>query len=733
MNTSIIKDWQQGILTLFSYVLIALALSYLFMRDILFNLNSVQLDRSGDGFKNYFAFAYQYNHGEGLWFEGMQYPYGDLLSFADGQPIIYQLFSLLKSIGIDITGHELFVVQSLPILGIILGGFILHKIMRLYDQSNLWSFVVVTACLGLSPQIFRFNSHFALAYMFCFPLVWYMLIKSEREKISKVVLVVVLSALLLIYGFIHPYHLLICAVFLLAYFGVKLLVKKFDWHVALSAIIPIILFLTITNAQDIYDDRTMNPWGSWLYKTEAPDFLPFYGWFSRIFDNILPLRTDYTEGYVYLGILVFVVPSLFTSTFAKKDIVIEKLSKELYLFISASVLVLMFAMGIHLYLTDNKINDWIPTLKHFRSLGRFSWPFYYIAFISLAIYFNNILKATNSKYIKWGLLSFVLIFWFLDVYKYTAFFNRKIEHYKAPNELYQNTRLLDALKTSNLTEDNFQGIIPLPISTEGAEKFNPRDNWFVKTEVIPFSFQTGIPFVGAYMSRTSLSRILKQYQLSCSPYIQKEALEDCASEKDFLIVVHKDEEKQFEDILNRAYFISETEENKLYGISIDSLSETKTIAVPDSISQPIYYDNFDNENQGMLSNGSLSANGETIIQDIKADSLDNINLMFSIWYRIDPDKSNVPLFSIRCLDVDGNIVQKDDYNDKSTFRFEVIGNWVQIKKELRIAKNTSTIRWIVNAEHLSLDHALVTSENDLFYKELGNDFAMMNHIIGKKE
>ena len=54
------------------------------MGNILFKLNEVQMDRSGDGFKNYFAFAWQYKHEDGLFFEGMQYPYGDLLAYADG-------------------------------------------------------------------------------------------------------------------------------------------------------------------------------------------------------------------------------------------------------------------------------------------------------------------------------------------------------------------------------------------------------------------------------------------------------------------------------------------------------------------------------------------------------------------------------------------------------------------------------------------------------------------------
>ena len=108
-----------------SYILIPVAyliggffILYHMMGNILFRLNDIQLDRSGDGFKNYFAFAWQYKNEDGLFFRGMQYPYGDLLAYADGQPLISLLFVGLKKIGVDLSGYELFIVQGIPILGL---------------------------------------------------------------------------------------------------------------------------------------------------------------------------------------------------------------------------------------------------------------------------------------------------------------------------------------------------------------------------------------------------------------------------------------------------------------------------------------------------------------------------------------------------------------------------------------------------------------------------------------
>ena len=93
------------------------------MGNLLFDLNNMQLDRSGDGFKNYFAFAYQYNHGDFSWFTGMQYPYGDLLSYADGQPALLILFKFLKSIGIKNVdfGSNVTIIEPVNLYGCSIG------------------------------------------------------------------------------------------------------------------------------------------------------------------------------------------------------------------------------------------------------------------------------------------------------------------------------------------------------------------------------------------------------------------------------------------------------------------------------------------------------------------------------------------------------------------------------------------------------------------------------------
>ena len=75
------KNWKGLILT----VTISLAFLLTFYGNILSSPNSVLFTADGDGIKNYYTYAYHikndssFNH-----FEGMNYPYGELVVYTDG-------------------------------------------------------------------------------------------------------------------------------------------------------------------------------------------------------------------------------------------------------------------------------------------------------------------------------------------------------------------------------------------------------------------------------------------------------------------------------------------------------------------------------------------------------------------------------------------------------------------------------------------------------------------------
>jgi hypothetical protein len=717
----------------FFYLLGGFFIVYHMMGDILFRLNEVQLDRSGDGFKNYFAFAWQYKHEDGLFFRGMQYPYGDMLAYADGQPLMTILCIGLKKIGLDLSGYELLIVQGLPILSMAAGFYFLHKIIRYYKVPQWWSVITVISCIMLSPQIFRFNAHFALAYLFCFPSIWYLYVRYERKKIHALLFILTTSMLLFLYAYLHPYHLLIACSFLVGIFIIQLLFRRFDWPIIIAGLLPIAMYLIINHITDPYIDRPQNPWGAWHYKTELGDLMPFYGWFSQLFSSVGSFRSVYHEGYSYLGILLFLFPILFIYKKIKKDLYTSTLSTYPTIPILSALLVLLFSMGIHILITDHKILDWISTLKQFRALGRFAWPYYYVGFIGLSIFSYRIINGLRYKWVKIFLFIFIITMWLIDGLYYSKHFRNNMHKYKAPNELYENKAVSNAIG-SQININDYQAILPLPVSMEGAEKVTPSNNWFTKIEGIPYAYQSGLPIIGAYMSRTSLSRILKQYQLGSSSYVQKEIINDLPNRKSIITLIAKNEVNIYSDIVEKSTFLGETKFVNVYSTSIDSLTYLETIP-NDSLAQTstsLYYNNYEEDNtEGLYSKGSQHLDGTITLADIEIAKSLNDTLTLSTWYRIDADHSSVPKFQIIISDDKQNTISDIHYRDLDMKRMEVINNWVQIKQDVILPPDSHKLKWTVSAEQLYIDHTIITSQEQLFWSILSDNYIIYDHYIAQ--
>jgi len=724
---------KNGLIVL-AYILGLLLIMYRFLGDRFFDFGTTLMDRSGDGFKNYFAFAWQYKQEGGYWFDGMQYPYGDLLSFADGQPAVTMVLVGLKKIGIDFSGNELLLVQGLPLLAVFVAAFFLHKIMRAYEMPLWWTMITVFACIALSPQVYRFNAHYTLAYMFCFPSIWYVLIRSNRADKSKLTHAILIAVLLLIYGFIHPYHLLIGSVFLLAYFLVKAVQKDFDWYALLSGLAPVIIYMLINAVIDPADDRIKNPWGAWHYKAEISDLFPFYGWYVEWFGDIVKPRSKRWEGYAYLGVLFFAFPYFILRSKEILRVGIESRHK-LKNYIWGAILSLLFAMGLHIILTDHKILQWISSLQQFRALGRFSWPFYYIGFISLAIMFYRATIGLQRKWLVYALFGFTVIMWMVDANAFMSGFRYKVQEYVSSDSMYTSTQIKDVLDKHNLSAEDFQAILPLPVSMEGAEKIRPYRSYFPRMRGLPYAFQSGLPFIGAHMSRNSLSRILKQYQLCSSSYVDKVVIQDFRNRKDVLMLLSRDDSLDFADLALKAEEIEWTKHMGIFRMSLDSLEKMRYISKDDlqASSTALFYSDFGSDNgPGLFSDGYRIQEGQSDLAKISVDGMAGDTLRFSFWLRVDADKSTSPAANIHIRNKEGKQIKHTHYSDMDMKRCEVIGNWIQIKRDLVLPEGSFELTWKLSSEYLIVDHALITKVGgEQYWKPMKGDYLQYGHYIAQ--
>jgi len=721
----------KNLLTGIAYIVASLSIAWMMLRNILFRLGSTQLDMSGDGFKNYFTFAYQYRYGEGMWFEGMQYPYGDLVSYGDAQPLFVFLLKALKYVGLDITGHELLVLQSAPVIGLLIAALVLHKLIRTWDIPLYWTIPTVIFCLALSPQLFRFNSHYGLAYLFCIPLSWYLVRCYNKKVLNTVGFVSLATAFLFACGMIHPYHLLISSLFIMAYWLVNSVdSKRINVPILASAILPLLAFFVFNQIIDPYDDRPANPYGIWDFKTEMSDLLPFDGPIRKGLRFLPNLRDAYREGYAYPGFLLFLSPLIVFLAFKKRRSIMG--FRSLVLYGLAGILCLLFAMGLHLVLTDGAILELLKPLKQFRGLGRFAWTFYYTSFIVLSIFLFRVTGTLKNKKLASAIRIITLIIWGVEAWFYTDTFNKSIQPYITDNRLVNDTRINDLLVSHGIRTSDYQCIMPLPVPAEGAEKFILANNWFVKMATFPFSFQSSLPMMGAYMSRISLSRMMLQEQASSRQPIPKPVIQDL-NDKDLLVVIASSDTSAYSDLLHSAYAIGQLDELLVYGLEPDSLYLPGCIEVQNAgIDSCLYYNSFDTlGNIGMLGNGALQIEGEEMLAEIKSASFQD-SLEFSFWFRVQPERSTVPALKIEFYN-DRQLISHLSYRDNQIKRMDVFQPWMQMNYSCAVPDNTTRILWNISCDYLLIDHVLVREKDQPFYATLNQNYAINgNQLVCQK-
>ena len=701
---------------------------------------------AGDGFKNYFTFAYQYKYGKGLHFDGFMYPYGDLTIYADSQIFIVWIFQGLRSIGIDSEPYLLGILNSLPLFSFIVAGLFLVGIFQYYKVPYPFALLFAIVCIALSPQIFRIQSHYALAYAYFIPAIWWLNLKMERHEKQAYKWLIVSCVLVFTHGFIHPYLLFIASIFLLSLWVCKVLVfRKISLLVLIQGVIPILGFLLIMHGIDVIVDRPKNPYGLLVHKSEISDLFPFYGWFYDLLGSVLNLRSKYHEGYAYVGMLILIVPLLLTikQAFKNRDVVQDKIliGNSLWSYFLAGLLCLAVGLGLHILLTGGLILDILPMIKQIRALGRVSWIYYYIMFAFLCIVFYQLYDSLESKPLKWFILILVIIMWGSDIYNFHSSLNKGIKTYKSKDLLNTSTLIKDILTDKNIAAANFQAVFVLPSSSEGTEKISFSDDWSSKMNAIPFSFQTGIPLTSIVMSRSSISNSLNIMQLSSSQYIEKAICSDFKNKKPLLMIMPNDRLELFSDIVERATLIETTNDFSLFEISVVALQKTKKIKaeiytrIESNIDENGVFLDYENEEaEGLLSSGSKMINGEEKVFEIPLNIQDSVDFGLSLWYEILDDKSNVPHFNLEIFDINMKRTSVYTFRDWDMKRVEVMDNWIRLKKSYKFSSADKYVRLSAFGKFLYLDRVLLKPD-EMEFQAVTRDssFVQWNHFIGQKE
>ena len=641
-----------------------------FYGRVILSPNSYLLCNSGDGLKTYFVYQYHidndstYNNTSAI-----NYPYGEIHIFTDGETLFANTFKILKSVLPSLAEYSIGFLNLLMILSSCICAVFLFLILRKFEVSKITSMAGSVLISMLSPQLLRYLGHPSLSYTFIIPMIWYFQLQFFENSNWKNTLKIFL--LLFLSPFIHTYYILICGLFLFLNWTIYLLLKKNIrlfvkslQHIVVQTALPILLFQAYVSLIDNHIDRSDEPLGLLNYTTSFSSiFTPNQGPFKPFFNSLSNLSDEQWEGFSYIGtaVLLLLLVSIIIHVLSKlriTGIAPSKLPIPLKCAIIASLIILVYSFGYPFKWNLSFVNNYLFLLKQFRALGRFSWVFYYVISVYAVWFIHSLQKyfyAEKKKYLYYAICSVFISIQGIEAFTYHKFLSEKIGN--KSNQF--NHDLLDINYKNALgaiISNKYQAIIPLPYFHVGSESQTRVAPDSTMKAAMLLSYYSRIPLLASSSARCSMKESKKLMQLFGPSYIYKVAQNDFNSHKPFLVLYAKDELLEDEHaLLEKSKKIFSNDHLELYELEFDDLfvnTELEEIRKfenrRDSLftngeflttnnSNEIYYDDFEElkSDTALLSNGAKKGKIKdylTLLESRKFEPKVGIEYIASFWH-----------------------------------------------------------------------------------------------------
>lgn len=517
----------------------------------------IMTELGADGGKNNYTYLYQSLYGNGLWFQGMNYPYGEHIVYTDGQPILSVPLSYFKtSIGTALT-----VMWWLISLSYVLAIVYLYKTLTYFKVQPLLAMCFAAFIVMYTPQQLKLSGHYALSYTCVIPMLFYWTVQYYARNQWKYPAYILLMGI--ITSFLHPYFAAVILVWTGFYTVGYLLLRREQLLLKVKHLAPLLaavagiflvfgVFMRIT---DPIHDRPVTPFGILENCTHPRDvFSSIYSplWWQIEHNGIYKRVSFGGEGYTYLGLAtMFIVGCSVLFGIINKvkkapgnTIVHADGFQPIWLFVAVASL--LFGMGAPFTWHMQWLLEYASMLKQFRTLGRFSWIFYYVittyGAVVVSYWYSRSISA-NKKGIAIIAVLLPVALWCYEIKDYVnrtrASVARSIDNYNTfvSNGTQSWAQFLAAHKYSR---DSFQAIIVLRFFEVGSEKLWLGHNEEVSAWTVALgvqsSYQLHLPMMDCMMSRTSWAQAFNQVKIAGGPYTDKPVLNDIKSNKPFLLL-----------------------------------------------------------------------------------------------------------------------------------------------------------------------------------------------------
>lgn len=721
---------------------------------LLLHGNETMFSAGGDGLKNYFTVLFYLQQNNGVHFSGMNYPFGEHISFADAQTGIAVPMQWLSSIFPSLKNNGLALINYAVFAGIVAGAASFYLLLKQFGISRS---VAVTGALlisFLSPQLFRIEAHFGLSYIFFFPLSIFLFLKTkEKPNWKRFTATIVLIAWI---GLLHFYLAVIVCLFLFAFAllqtvtGFKKINRKtllLPWIIPIAVLVLLQLFIFFT---DTVTDRPSKPWG-------------FFSALADVKTVFLPHSTDLlgkpvsgypvvAEGFAYIGAAAILFLLLFLSTAVYRAVVKKTVSlwhpfssKEMLLF-AGSILLLLFSMGVPFVWHLEFLVDKISFLRQFRGLGRFAWPFYYITGMFTIIYCYRIYTtATGKAYRMFLFLSFFAVagLWAAEcIYRVKGL--QRLDNEAHKNHLrFHGKNYGSLLAKANVYPSDFQAILCFPFYHIGSEKFSI-DYWPSPFYSMKAAMQTGLPVVNVMLSRTSLSQSSATVQLLSDSLIEKQLISKLPTQRPFLLITSGNQFSANElRLIQQAELLITDGEIAMYKLPLTAFDAPAAAAreryfnKKDQLYNYGLYQSTVDSSKAVLKffDPSTAFSAASIINNSKVkkplllDTVlngysDNDTLHVSLWIQIEPEKDALPLLEIEQLHQN-----KQAAYTELPFKWatDVLANRVRVTGTFVLKQKSNRVR-ITLSEGSKYMNLLIKKPSEDIYVPAGSNAVYFNNI-----
>ncbi|GAC1594116.1 MAG: hypothetical protein NVS3B25_16600 [Hymenobacter sp.] len=558
---------------------------------VLAHPNDYFFKAGGDALQSYYATAFYALHDAGNRFTGMNYPFGEHFNYPNLQPLVAAVLGVLQRHGVPAGRYTVAITNLLPLLSLVLTPVVQYAILR-RTRLPVGYAAGLSLLIGfMAPQVLRLDGHISLSYACFVPVLWYCIIRMQ-EAPQQWRWYLLFGASTLLMGAVMLYFLACGCFFLLGHVLVlawqQPRLRPWLGRMALAALLPLLLFRGYLWATDHVADRPPNPYGLLVYLASpgtvfTPVLGPLHDWWQQHW----PREGDNDEGFSYIG-LVSTATLALSAGLGLVAVARRRqwwrlgrpvLPLHLRTGLWAATLLLLLAFGLPFkWAWFAWVTDHSGPVKQFRSLGRFAWPFYYVATTYTAYCLYRLwryLRRRRWRAWAWAGLPLLLLWATEAWWQVSTKAGQVLEGTGARDFLDPTTGLASRLTWANRQPADFQAILPLPYYNMGTDKFDLSGSGNSIYQADKASATTGLPLLATYVSRASVGQAMQHIQLLSSDLVPKELLAHFPNNKPLLLLVTPAYLTEAEQRLVRlAHLLVQAPEGSLYELPLAALAAT---------------------------------------------------------------------------------------------------------------------------------------------------------------